>query len=186
MNREIIGLVKPVKTGTEFLKSKPDRKKLKDAVKRIHMLRFAITKFFFENLSEKEFQDYIKSENELTEELALGGGRRLLARAVSKLSKHFIMKELAKHIIDSFQYQTALENYRIGEFEDRIVIEIMKCPEKIRFNKWAKKMAPNLVDKVCDWDFLADDQIKEYGVQQSIELTEKGCIFTLTPIMSDK
>lgn len=169
-----------MRKGNELVKSKSDKKKWEMAVDRVRMIRFIIAKYFFDKERENDFLDYINSEIDLTEELALGGVKHLIVDAVSKLSKPYLMKELVKQLIDSFQYEIPPESYMIEESDNKIRMEIAKCPVRIQFNKWAKKFAPNLTDKICVWDVLAGDKIKEYGIEQKIDLTEKGCIFTFT------
>ena len=166
-----------MKTGDQMVKPKSDKQNWKEAAERIRMLRFAVTKHLHDNYGEKEFKQYIRMENDLTEQIALGGIKKVLVDAVSKLSKPFLMKELVKNAIDGFQYEIPAKYYIVEEHKDHTTMEIKKCSVRRQFNKWAKKFAPELKDKICDWDIIAGEKIREYGIDQTIELTEKGCIF---------
>ena len=170
-------MVKIIKKGDEIVKPKSEKAKRKNATDTVRMLRFMITKFLHDKHGGEGFTEYINSEIDMTEELKLGGVKGAMVNALSKLAKPFLMKELVKNIIDEFQYEIPPEKYIIEENKDSIRMEIIKCPAKIHFNKLARKFAPELKDKICDWDILAGNKIKEYGIDQKIELTNKGCIF---------
>jgi len=170
-------VVRISKKGDEIVKPKSEKARRKNATKTVRMLRFMITKYLHDKLGEEGFIEYINSELNMTAELLLGGVKKALVNALSKLAKQFLMKELVKNIIDEFQYEIPPENYIIEDNKDKIRMEITKCPAKIQFNKWAKKLDPKLKDKICDWDILAGNKVREYGIDQKIELTEKGCIF---------
>ena len=167
-----------MKTGEDYVKVQSDTTKWKNATESVRMSYFAISKYLVEKYGEEELSDFIKSGIEITEELLMGGVTRLLAKTVSKLSKPLLMKELVKNVIDSFQFEIPPKNYKIEEFEDKTIVEITKCPSRKNFNKYAKKTAPNLIDKICQWDILAGERVKEFGIEQTIDLTEKGCIIT--------
>ena len=169
-------MVRIIKKGNEIVKPKSEKAKRKNATDTVRMLRFMIAKFLHEKHGEEAFKDYIRAEIEMTERIKLGGLKGTLVNTLSKVARPFLMKEFVKNIIDDFQYEIPPEKYVIEEFNNKIKLEILKCPARIQFNKWARKLAPGLKNKICDWDILARDKVRGYGIDQKIELTEKGCI----------
>ncbi len=166
-----------MKSGNEIVKLKTDKEKWKDAKEHIWMLRFSIAKYYLENHGEEEFLNFIRADHNLTEKVKLGGVKKTIVDGLSKLSKPFLMKEFLKQGIDGFQFEIPPKNYIIEEMPNSFRMEITKCPIRNQFNKWAKKYSPELKDKICNWDILAGEKSLEYGIEQTIELTEKGCIF---------
>ena len=142
-----------MKSGNELVKLKTDKEKWKDAREQVWMLKLTAAKYFLENHGEEEFLNFIRADHDLTEKIKLGGIKKTIVDALSKLAKPFLMKEFMKQGIDGYQYEIPPKNYIIEEKTNSYSMEITKCPIRKQFNKWAKKHAPNLKNKICDWDW---------------------------------